>query len=136
MAQALAYTFEDSIMEFLLSGAPLSSPGTAIWLALYTSNPGPSDTGTEVSLSSTGYARIQVTAWDAASNGVKQNTNAIEFGAATTNWGTITHIALRTASTGGSLMWYGALTTPRTVNSGDFLRLLAGEVKAALHDLP
>ncbi len=91
-----------------------------LYLALYTSNPTGADTGTEVA--GGGYAR-QLIAFDAphADGGVRtiNNSGLIQFPVATADWGTITHIALRSALTGGSLIAYGELLNTRTILSGD-----------------
>ena len=63
-----------------------------------------------------------------ASGGVADNTNNIEFTAATGSWGTVTHWGLFDASTSGNLLIHGALGTSKTIGSGDILRISAGEL--------
>lgn len=91
-----------------------------VYLALYTSNPTGADTGTEVS--GGGYARQPITFSAPALEGGKQtikNSAKVEFPVAEGDWGTITHIGIRTAATGGDLIAYAALTNPRTILAGD-----------------
>lgn len=92
----------------------------AIYLALYTSNPTGADTGTEVSGGA--YARQAITFAAPALDGGKQTvktSTTITFPVATGDWGTITHIGIRSAATGGSLISFAALDTPRTILAGD-----------------
>ncbi|WP_449290197.1 phage tail fiber protein [Paenibacillus motobuensis] len=96
------------------------TPPSTVYLALYTSDPTAADTGTEVS--GGGYARRVVTfAAPALENGFQTTKNSadVEFPIATADWGLVTHVGIRTAATGGNLMWSKALDNPRTIESGD-----------------
>jgi hypothetical protein len=53
----------------------------------------------------------------------------VSFPIAGTDWGLVTHIGIRTAATGGNLVYHGAVKTPRTVQTNDTLRFLAGQIK-------
>lgn len=53
------------------------------------------------------------------SSGTTSNNNPITFPAPTANWGTIVGFCIFDASSGGNLLFYAPLTTPKTVNSGD-----------------
>lgn len=91
-----------------------------VYLALYTSNPTGADTGTEVSGGA--YARQAITfgvpALDTGKETIK-NSAAVQFPVATADWGTVTHIGIRTAATGGTLVGFAQLDTPRTIQEGD-----------------
>lgn len=115
---------ENKVIDHILRNTAYSTPGTSIYIALYTTDPGEADGGTEVSGGS--YARVQCTGWDAPSNGATQNTAAITFPTATANWGTVTHVGIRDASSAGNLLYYGALAVSKTVNDGDIFEFLAG----------
>lgn len=127
---ALSNYLEDALINHILRNTAYSSPGTAIWIALYTTDPTDADTGTEVTGGS--YARVQVTAWDAPSNGATANTNDINFTQATGDWGTVGWVGIRDNSTGGNLLFHGALTQAKTVNNGDTFKFLAGALDVAL----
>jgi len=91
-----------------------------VYLALYTSDPTGSDTGTEVS--GAGYERVEITFGAPALQDGKQtikNSVKVEFPVAQSDWGTVTHVGIRTADTGGDLIAYAELDTPRTIMSGD-----------------
>lgn len=96
------------------------TPPTAIYLALYTSDPTQADTGTEVT--GGGYVRQAVTFTAPAVVDGKQtvkNTADIEFPIASADWGLVSHIGLRTAATGGNLLWSAVVPNPRTIQTGD-----------------
>lgn len=130
---AMSDYLENKLVDFLLRSGTFTKPST-IYVALFTSNPTDAGGGTEVSTSSTGYARVQVgpgdTAWNATQGGTSGNSSGtggltdnaadIVFGTPTTNnWGTVTGWGLFDASTGGNLLIWGALGTPKAVNAGD-----------------
>jgi hypothetical protein len=64
---------------------------------------------------------------DAASNSA-----AVEFPAATDNWGTITHIGVYDASTSGNLIFHSALTTSKAITTGDVFRIPTGDLDFTL----
>jgi|SRR6478609_100675 hypothetical protein len=88
------------------------------YVALFTATPSDSGGGTEVSGGS--YARVaSTTSWPAASGGSCANDVAIAFPTASASWGTVTQFAIMDASTAGNMIYWGDLTTPRTIASGD-----------------
>jgi hypothetical protein len=95
---------------------------------LFTSNPGEAQGGTEVSGGS--YVREAVTF--AVTGDTASNVAAIEWPVATGNWGNITHIAVYDALTAGNQIAYAPLTTPKTIASGDVIRIPAGELDVTL----
>lgn len=121
---------ENKLIDHILRNTPYTTPGTSIYIALYTSDPTDADTGSEVSGGS--YARVQVTAWNAPASRATANTSDIPFTQSTGSWGTVSHIGIRDNSTGGNLLFYGQLTTSRTVNSGDIFTIEAGELDVSL----
>lgn len=91
-----------------------------VYLALYTSDPTGNDTGQEVS--GGGYARQIITFSAPSVEGGRptiKNIGDITFPAATADWGTLTHVAIRSAATGGELIASGALKNSRTIHAGD-----------------
>lgn len=93
-----------ALLSHTLRNSAYTSPGTSVYVAAYTTAPTASSAGTEVSGGS--YARVQVTAWDAASNGATANTNAITFATATASWGTVVANSVMDASTSGNLLFF------------------------------
>src|SRR3989304_3797378 len=96
---------------------------TVLAVALYTGAPSDSGGGTEVSGGS--YARVQRDPLDAnwtapdTTGGLTDNAAALTFPAPSANWGVVTHMAILDGTCAGTFMVYGALTTPKTINSGD-----------------
>ena len=103
---------------------------TSVYIALFTAAPSDSGGGTEVSGGS--YARATVTAGFTVSGGSASNTADITFTTATGNWGTITHVGIFDASSAGNLLFWGALTASRAVNSGGQAKFLAGDLAITL----
>ena len=124
---ALSDYLENKLLDHALGTAAYTMP--TVYVALYTSDPTDADTGTEVS--GGGYARQTVT-FNAASGGSASNASDITFPQATADWGTITHIGLRDAATGGNLLWHGALDQAKTVTNGDTFVIPAGSLTITL----
>lgn len=115
---------ENKLVDHTLGTTAYTKP-TNVYLALYTSDPTDANTGTEVSGS--GYARQLIT-WNAASSGSSTNNTAETFSASGGSWGTVTHIGIFDALTGGNLLLYANLTTSRPVNDGDSLLFAVGSI--------
>ena len=124
----LSNYLENALINATLRGTAYTSPAT-VYLALYTSDPTDADTGTEVSGGA--YARQSI-AFGAPSNGVATNSANVNFPQATANWGTVSHIGIRDASTAGNLLYYAPLTTARSILTGDTLSFLTGQVSVTL----
>ena len=113
---------ENKVLLHVFGATAYTAPST-LYVALFTSDPGETGSGTEVSGGS--YARQ--TATFTVTGNQASNTAAVEFPTATGSWGTITYAAVYDASSGGNLLAYGALTTSKTIASGDVLRIPAGD---------
>ena len=123
---ALGLTTANALANAVLRNTSYSSP-TNWFLALYLTNPTAADTGTEVS--GVSYAR-QPIIFSVPSGGSVSNTTDIAYSFAGSTWGNVAYAAIRDASTGGNLLLFGALVTPRYVNAGDVLKFLTGNVVA------
>jgi len=122
---SLSNTFETHTLQYLFTTTSVTRP-TAWYIALFTSNPAEDASGTEVSTSGTAYARQSATF--TVSGNEATNSAAIEFPTATASYGTVTHIGVFDASTGGNLIAYAALTTSKAIDTGDVLRLPANDL--------
>jgi hypothetical protein len=119
---------ETSVLTWSLTTGSVTRP-TAWYVALFTSNP--TDTGsagTEVSGGS--YARTAATF--SVSGDTATNTAGIEFPAATASWGTISHIGIMDASSGGNMLVHAALSTAKTIADGDVFRIPTGDLDITL----
>lgn len=118
---------ETEVLEWLLTNTAVTRP-TAWYVGLFTAAPGEAGGGTEVSGGS--YARESATftvSGDTASNSAN-----IEFTEATASWGTITHVAIFDALSGGNMLAYASLTTSKAIDTGDILRIPAGDLDVTL----
>lgn len=116
MAGSKTDYLENKVLDAVLNNTSLvvATP----YVALFTATPSDSGGGTEVTGGS--YARaVSTTSWPAASGGSCANDVAIAFPTATANWGTVSQFAIMDASTAGNMLYWGDLTTPRTINNGD-----------------
>lgn len=127
---ALSDYSEKLLLDWLMTTGAATRP-TGWFIGLFTAAPSDSGGGTEVSGS--GYARQSV-AFAAATSpgGTTNNSAAVSFTANGGNWGTITHIGIFTAATGGNLLWHGALSASRTINDGDTLSFAIGAITITL----
>jgi hypothetical protein len=108
---------ENALINAVLRNTPYTSPAT-VYVGLFTSDPTDAGIGTEVSGGA--YTRQAVT-FGAPTDGQVSNSNEVLYPIATANWGTITHIGLYDALTGGNLLYYGPLEFQKTIdNSSQF----------------
>ncbi len=128
MANGMSDYLENALLNSTLRGQAFTAP-TAIYAALFTSDPTDAGTGTEVSGGA--YTRQAIT-FGAPSNGTCSNSADVLFPVATAAWGTITHFAIYDAATGGNLLYSGAFTTAKTIAMDDQLKLAAGNITITL----
>jgi len=130
---ALSDYLENALLNHILRNTAYTSPATQVWIALYTAATTDTGGGTEVAGGSYARVRVQGTgAWDAPSDGATANTSEIAFPQASASWGTVSHVAIKDASTGGNHLFHGALTSSKTVNSGDTFKFAAGDFDVTL----
>lgn len=125
---AMSDYLENAIINATLRGVAYTAP-TTIYLALFTSNPTDAKTGTEVI--GGGYVRQAVT-FNAPSSGTAVTSADVVYPVATATWGTVTHIGVMDAATGGNLLYHGALTNAKTLTVDDQLKIAAGDVSITL----
>jgi hypothetical protein len=130
---------EDALLNHVLTATAFTQP--ARYIALFTNTSGNAATnleaGTtstdEVSTSGTAYAR-KVATFAAASSGSSATNATVTFDAATANWGTITHVAVMDGGTRGSgnVLFYGAVTTSKQIDTGDTFQISSGNLTISL----
>ena len=79
-----------------------------------------------------GYSRVELETLSAPANGVITNTAAISFNESTANWGTMTYFAIYDTASGGNLLMYDALSTPRNVEAATIVTIKAGNLSLTL----
>lgn len=117
---------DNTFLSIALLQATFTPPAT-IFVALFTVSPTPLGGGTEVA--GGGYGRQTVT-FTTPSNGQTSNTADIFFPIATAPWGNVTAFGLFDASSGGNMLYYGTLSTPRSIGTNDQLKFPAGQLIA------
>ena len=120
-------TYETLVLEYTFTNASVTRP-TAWYIGLFTSAPGEAGGGTEIS----GNAYVREAVTFSVTGDTATNTAAIEWPVATGNWGTITHVAVFDASTGGNQIAYAALTASKVIATGDVIRIPAGDLDITL----
>ena len=127
---------EAELIKHVFRTGTFTKPST-IYIALCTTAPTDASTGSTIVEPSGGsYARIQVGpadgSWSApGAGGLTDNVGVIQFATATGSWGTVTHVAVCDAVTGGNVLFHGVLASSRTINVGDSFKFNAGELDAA-----
>ena len=120
-------TYETLVLQYTFTNASVTRP-TAWYIGLFTSAPGEAGGGTEIS----GNAYVREAVTFSVTGDTATNTAAIEWPVATGNWGTITHVAVFDASTGGNQIAYAALTASKVIATGDVIRIPAGDLDITL----
>jgi hypothetical protein len=77
------------------------------------------------------YTRKAVT-FAAASGGSSATNATVTFDTATGNWGSITHVAVMDAATSGNVLFWGAVTTAKTIETGDTFQVSSGNLTVSL----
>jgi len=117
---------ESKLIDHFLGTTTYTKPAT-VYVGLFTVIPGEAGGGTEVTGGS--YAR-QAATFGAASSGATTNDTNIDFTgmpAATT-----VAIGIFDALTSGSMLLYGTLTTNKTTDAGDTLRIATGSLSVSI----
>ena len=120
-------TAETLVLAWLFTTGTAARP-TEWHLGLFTSAPGETGGGTELSGDAYGREAIPL----AVSGNLATNSGNVEFDVATGNWGTITHVAVFDASTGGNMLAYATLTASKAIEAGDIFRVPAGDFDLTL----
>ena len=128
---------ENKVLDHVLTATGYTAPA-ARYLALFTGTAadvkGRLEAGTlsdEVSTSGTAYVRKAVT-FAAASGGSSATNATVTFDAATASWGTVTCVAVMDASSSGNVLFYGEVTTAKTIDTGDTFQVTSGNLTVSL----
>ena len=124
MAELSTY-MEDRVINFMRNVAITGE--AAVYVGLWTADDGLEANTQTSEVSGGSYAR-ELAGLSASSDGTSSNASDITFTTATASWGTITHVALLDASTGGNVIMHSALDANKTVASGDTFKINAGDL--------
>ena len=127
---AMSTYLENALASHVLRNTAYTTPGTTVYVGLIRFYETVKLEAGTVTQEATGgaYARVQVTAWDAPSDGATQNTGAITFPTATANWGNVSGVIVSDHATAGNVLLHGSLTTARDVKDGDVFKFNAGDL--------
>ena len=142
MATANAATnyLERRLLHFIFknNSLSLSSPGDSIYVGLATAVSA-AETGSLTEANFTNYVRKQVTAanWttigaDSTDTQTAKNAANIEFPASGGTNNTISHVFVADASTGGNILFVGALDVSKLIADGDIFRINTGNLTIEL----
>lgn len=78
-----------------------------------------------------GYARLEVRGatllnFTSSTDAITQVSGLLAWAGASAPWGTVTYGAVMDAATGGHVVVYGALASPKVVDSGDTFKIPVG----------
>lgn len=138
MAGSMGDVYEARVLNLIFKNTlasatvPMTLDATNVWIGLYPSGFGPSDSGGGTEVTGNAYARVAVARTGAGFNAASgaapttTNTGAISFPQATgAGWGTITQFGIFDAATSGNLIYWGDLATPKAVAGGDTVTFAA-----------
>ena len=131
MSAATNY-LENEVLDHILGegNRNFASPST-LYIGLFTAV-ADGEAGTVTEVSGNAYARTAVN-FNVASGGSSTNDGAVTFPTASGgNWGTITHAGVYDASSGGNLLFYGALSVSKTVTDGDTFQIADEQLTISL----
>ena len=129
MAEMSDY-LENAILNATLNATNYTAP-VAPYVSLHTADP--TDAGTGAELSGNAYTRQSASFATASGTGGSVSTDAdITFSAATADWGTVSHIGVWDASTGGNLLYHTALDSSKTIDTGDIFKITSGNLTVTL----
>ena len=133
---AMSDYLESEVIKHIFRTGSFTKP-TVLAVALCTAATTDAQTGATITeVANTGaYARTSLNPLDAnwtapGAGGLTDNAAEITFPTATANWGTVTHIAICDSATwgAGNVLLHGALTSSKTVNSGDTFKFTVGSL--------
>jgi hypothetical protein len=126
---------ENKVLDHVLRNTAYTQP-TGLHLGLFTNTSGSAaanlENGTLTDEVTGGSYGRKTIAFNAASGGTATSAATVTFDAATANWGTITHVAVMDAATSGNVLFWGAVTTSKTIETGDTFQVSAGNLTISL----
>jgi len=124
---------ENELLDHVLGGggANAYTAPANVYLSLHTADPTEDGNVGEVG-TGVNYTRQELS-FGAASSGSITTDAAVTFDPCTnTNWGTITHIGIWDASSGGNMLFKGAVTSQKLIEVGDTFQVSTGNLTITL----
>lgn len=126
MSAASDYT-ENLSLKWLLTANAATRP-TTWYVSLHTTATTDAGGGTEVTGGS--YAR-QSAAFTVTNDTAATSANIL-FPTATADWGTITHVAIWDSLSGGNMLFHGAASSSKLIQTGDAYLINAGNLTVTM----
>ncbi len=134
-----SYSAKKALDHLLANGrAQVYTPPSSLYVALFTSSGGLSSNtpSLQTEVSGGAYTRKLLNGttnyMGPASDFAAALHADINWEIATSNWGTVTHLAIMDTETGGNVISYGALTSPKVIETNDRAVVKAGQLVASL----
>lgn len=135
---AFSVYLANGLLDRMFRNQAFTKPDT--FVALTTATVDEDDTGSTLTEpSGNGYARIEVDVnggdaptWSTISGGALSNTHAVEFGPASGSWGTITSVAVVTASSAGQVLMFSNDLADQAVTTDDTVVFDVGDLDLVL----
>ena len=105
-----------------------------MWIGLSTTVPNVNGTNVTEPSSSAGYTRVKLDMLSQPSVGVVTNKSDIDFNESTASWGTVTNFVIFDSQNGGNLLQYGALSTPRSVETATIMTIKSGYLNLSVQN--
>lgn len=131
---------ENKVLDHVLRNTAFTQP-SGLWVALFNNTSGNALTNLEAgtltdeiaTAGSTAYAR-QTASFSAAASGSATTSATITFPTATASWGSVTHVAIVDNATrgAGNVLFYGAVTTAKTIDTGDTFQITSNNLTVTL----
>lgn len=127
---------ENKILDHTLKNTTYTQPAN-LYLALFKNTSGQAATNLELGtltdeITGGSYARRLISFADAAGGSCSSDVT-LTFNTATASWGTVTHVAVIDALTAGNVLYYGAVTTPKSIDTGDTFQASTGNITISLN---
>ena len=136
MSNAASNYLEDKLLDHTLGNTAFTQPST-LYVALFYGTAAGVLTNLEAGtltdeITQGNYSR-QTVAFSASSSGATSNSGTVTFPVATANYdGAVTCVAVMDASSSGNVLFYGELTTSKTVTTGDTFQIATGNLQISL----
>lgn len=105
---------------------------SAYYIGLSTTAPTVAGVNVSEPSSASGYKRVQLTSLSAPTDGAITNSSAVSFDESTKDWGVVTHFVIYDAATGGNLLIYDELSSPKTVEEDTIVTIKNGSIELTL----
>ena len=104
---------------------------TKYYIGLSTQEPQLNGSGANEPSTDFNYARVELTSLSDPVDGVVTNNTAINFNESSGNWGLVTHFVIFDSDEvgEGNLLMFGALSTPRSVETATIMTIKEGYLK-------